>query len=69
MAFFILLQNMNPGKGTFAVPYDSTQRLTSKGQLIILGVILILGLYVGLKVRSALKKDKSLRKKKSKIAG
>jgi len=55
---------MNPGKGTFAVPYDSTQGLTSKGQLIFLGVVLILGLYVGLKVRSALKKDKGLKNKR-----
>ncbi len=46
----LILQTQKPGKGTFGVPYDSTQGYTPKGQMI-LGLILItFGLYVGFKV-------------------
>jgi hypothetical protein len=58
----ILLQNMNPGKGTFALPYDSTQGFTAKGQIILLLIIIIFGLYVGFRVWWSLRKEKMNKK-------
>jgi len=54
----ILLQNMNPGKGTFGRPYDSTQGFTAKGQMILFLIIIVFGLYVGLRVWWSLRKEK-----------
>ena len=58
----IFLQNMNPGKSTFARPYDSTQGFTAKGQIIFFLIIVVFGLYVGVRVWWSLRKDKMNRK-------
>lgn len=53
----ILLQ-YNPSKNTFAKPYDSTQGISPKGQMILFLGVLIFTFYVGIKVWWSLRKDK-----------
>lgn len=58
----ILLQSFNPGKGTFARPYDSTLGFTPKGQLILFLIIVLFGLYIGIRVWKRLRDEKMNRK-------
>lgn len=58
----ILLQSMNPGKGTFGKPYDSTQGFTAKGLLFLLLIIIAFGLYVGFKVWKSLRNERMNKK-------
>jgi hypothetical protein len=55
---FLLAINLNPGKGTFARPFDSTQGIPSKAALFIFigGVLLIL--YIIIRVWLSLKNGK-----------
>jgi hypothetical protein len=53
---------MNPGKGTFGRPYDSTQGFTPKGQMLLFLIIIVFGLYVGLRVWWSLRKEKMNKK-------
>jgi len=59
---FIFLQDMNPSKGAFGLPYDSTQGFSVKGQLIFLLMIIAFILYVGLKVWRSLRNETKNRK-------
>lgn len=52
---FIILQ----GRSTFAKPYDSTQGLTLKAQLIIFTIAIITIGYIAFRVWRAIKKEKS----------
>lgn len=54
----ILLQNMNPGKGTFGRPFESTQGISAKGQMIFLLIIIAFGFYVGFRVWRSLRNER-----------
>lgn len=54
----IFLHDMNPGKGAFSTPYDSTQGFTAKEQLILLSIITLLSLYVGFRTWWGVRKNK-----------
>lgn len=54
----ILLQDMNPSRGIFGKPYDSTQGISAKGKIILFLIIIAFGLYIGFRVWRSLKNEK-----------
>jgi hypothetical protein len=52
----------NQGKGTFGKPYDSTQGISSKGQIIIFLILIVIGLYVTIRVRKSLRNEEKNKK-------
>jgi hypothetical protein len=58
----LLLQDMNPGKGFFARPYESTQGISGNGVVIFFLIIIAFGLYIGFRVWKSLRDEKMNRK-------